>query len=155
MMPLFHITKNKNVERIRAEGLKPGVDLGLEVQDYYGAICDNMFVYLSKTPDALNRWFANLKKEDYSLVTLHLPEEQPLERDLDVHVVIKGQGKFFGYCQLKEIMKELGVALPPTAISLVERCDINGVLNRKYLLDLIEKGFDRDKRKRQVPTFAY
>ena len=32
MIPLFHITKNKNVERIRAEGLKPGADLGLEVR---------------------------------------------------------------------------------------------------------------------------
>lgn len=195
MMPLFHITRNKNVERIRAEGLKPGADLGLEVQDYYGAVCDNRFVYLSKTPDALNRWFANLKKEDYSLVTLHLPEDQPLERDLDVHVVIKGQGNFFGYCQLKEIMKELSVslpeeglvdivgdanaiksllsiasdrdwdrtfgfyrtpiAIPPTVISSVERCDINGVLNREYLLDLIAKGFKSEKGKRHVLTFAY
>lgn len=109
MQPYYHITKNENVERILQEGLRTGADLGYKPPQCYGTICDNSFIYLSKTPDSLNKWFANMDKSLKSLVTLHLPNGHPLERDLDTHVIVSCQGAIFGSLTLEDILQEMGV----------------------------------------------
>ncbi|MBU3913789.1 MAG: hypothetical protein KKE50_06885 [Nanoarchaeota archaeon] len=111
MQPYYHLTKNENVDRILKEGLRTGADLGHASPRYYGTECDNHFIYLSKTPDALLKWYPNMDRSSKSLLTLHLPDGHPTERDLDTHVIVSGIGIVFGSLTLKDVLQKMGVSL--------------------------------------------
>lgn len=111
MQSYYHLTKNENVEKILKEGLRSGADLGYKPPQYYDKVCDNNFIYLSKTPDSLNRWFANMDKSSKSLITLYFPEGHPIGRDLDTPVIVSGQGAVFGSLTLKDVLQEMGIDL--------------------------------------------
>lgn len=94
-MRYYHCTRTENIEKILKEGLRPGAERGY-CTSYNGKQCDSNYVYLVKNFEVFKEDLFNglLKQPEVGLLSVDLPSEHPVERDLDVHMLITTQGLF-------------------------------------------------------------
>lgn len=88
----YHLTESSRLESVLSDGLRPGVELGIE-NTYNGELCDNRYVYLAKNSAVFFNPHASFRipcPEDKVLLAVDLPIRHPLERDLDVALMFNG-----------------------------------------------------------------
>jgi hypothetical protein len=138
----YHYTTEENIERILREGLKPGIEVGQQT-GYRGKVCDNRYVYLAKGVEVFRSGpFKGLVgKPGTGLLSVDIPEEHTLERDLDVYVIITTQGILASF-EFMRIMGALGVTDIPDCRDIISQDH-----QRTYdlLTKKIESGDDQAK----------
>ena len=104
MKRFYHWTDEGNIENILQEGLRPGIELGMQEQ-YGGIDIDHRYIYLAKNLLLVPREVYREKK----LLSVDIPEDHPIERDYDVAVFIEGTHGFFGLLSMLQIIANLGI----------------------------------------------
>ena len=104
MKRFYHWTDEGNIENILQEGLRPGIELGMQEQ-YGGIDIDHRYIYLAKNLLLVPREVYREKK----LLSVDIPEDHPIERDYDVAEFIEGTHGFFGLLSMLQIIANLGI----------------------------------------------
>ncbi|MDO8556590.1 MAG: hypothetical protein Q7R96_05460 [Nanoarchaeota archaeon] len=139
MQAYYHWTTQERAERILKEGLKPGKDVGLG-STHNGRLCDNTYAYLAKNLDVLltGNFRGILEEPGTTVLELSIEEKHPLERDMDVHLLITTTGMLAGM-NLYKILGDLAITdildfyelLPPEAKLLHKEAQRNNTHNNK------------------------
>ncbi len=108
----YHLAERKNLNGILNDGLKTGLELGIQRQ-FMGIQFDNRYIYLIKNLSSkfTRTLFNENRKEDMSLIEVAIPKEHPIERDYDVSSFIHSyvNTPFLGLLYLLDLIPELGV----------------------------------------------
>ena len=138
----YHYTNQKNIEKILREGLKPGNQIGVQTQ-YNGRMCNNNYIYLARNFSVFGgELFPNiLKQKDFVFLSVDIPAEHPIERDLDVSLMITGQG-IFASLEFFKIMNMLGTTDITGADAFL---DEEGKKLHDTLLKEVENGNEKAK----------
>jgi hypothetical protein len=86
MKKFYHWTHPEKTASILETGLKPGIEVGMKRQ-YNGVYTDNRFVYLAKN---LDYPYPARFYERFDILTVEMPRNHPVERDMDAKVLFQG-----------------------------------------------------------------